>query len=484
MAVRINLDHLTSQQKKTIKTKLFMQPKQKGFFKNKRFVSAKDPILLYTLDKPNNEIIIPYTFGNSLMGYHINSVKEYPHCNFDVFNFNPRPHQGSILQEAREQLKTKGTTILGVFPGGGKSLMSTVLCSELKGLTLIVVPIKLVLKGWNTTFKEYTNAKVWVVENTKYNKTPPEELNVILTMDTMFYLIPAEILAMVKILVVDEAHKFCSPSRINCLISTCPQYVIMCTATLERSDGLHSIIHAITGKHGVFRKTEKRFTVYKFETGIKTEVEKTKRGDPDWAKLVIDLAFDVKRNAMIIDMVEKNISNHKIMILTWSVDHAYFLCKLLQERGNSCDVLVGQKSDYKDSNILVAGIGKAGCGFDEASACPDWGGERSNLMLLTGSTRSLQLLEQVIGRVFRSDFPTIIDFVDDNYISKSHWRSRIELYEDPDTNGEILYVYANLKEDNVFTEDIDIQKIEQETNLLSIHSQRLLKLQENKKKTR
>ena len=46
MAVRISRDVLTNKQKDIIRKDLYMQPKKPGFFKNKRYASAKDPILM------------------------------------------------------------------------------------------------------------------------------------------------------------------------------------------------------------------------------------------------------------------------------------------------------------------------------------------------------------------------------------------------------------------------------------------------------
>ena len=79
-------------------------------------------------------------------------------------------------------------------------------------------------------------------------------------------------------------------------------------------------------------------------------------------------------------------------------------------------------------------------------ACPDWGGQRSNMLILTGSTKSLSGLEQFTGRVFRADFPTIIDLVDDNRICKGHWTKRRKWYEDEDRNGEIHYIAMKKRE--------------------------------------
>lgn len=441
MAVRIDRDTLTKKQKDDIRKHLYMQPKTTGFFKKKRFAQAKDPILMWHVDKPNNQVVVPYTFGNALVGEHINSKRTYPPGKYN-FTGSLRPHQIPVAQQVQQHLLGTGTTTLGLYPGFGKSALSAYFGAFLGGLTLVVYPIKMVETGWINTFKRFTDASIWHNDG----KTPiPSSCNVILTMDTQFHKIPKQILDMVKVLIIDEAHMFCVPSRTHCLLGVTPQYIIVCTATLKRTDGMESIIHAVCGTHGIFLKSPKRFTVYRLATGIKTPLEKNKNGDTDWSKLVKNLAEDPLRNAFIVDLVERN-TNHKIMILTWNKNHAYFLSKILNERGTSADVLVGNKNTYKDSRVLVGTIGKIGTGFDESLVCPDWNGQRLNMLILTGSTKSLSGLEQFTGRVFRADFPTIIDLVDDNRICKRHWTDRRKWYEDEDRNGGIHYIEMKKRE--------------------------------------
>lgn len=433
MAVRINRDDLTTEQEKQIRKHLYMQPQSTGFFNKKRFATSKDPILMWSLDKPNNQIILPYTFGNSLMGYHINSKKNYPPGKYSFLS-NLYPHQIPIINEAIEHLKMYGTTTLWVYPSCGKTVMASYLSSICEGLTLVIYPITMVEPGWIKTFEEFTDAKIW--HNNGKNPIP-KSCNVILTMDTQFYKIPKKILDMVSVLILDESHMFCVPSRIHCLLGVTPKYIISCSATLKRSDGMESIMHSVCGMHNIFLKSDKKFTVHKLLTGIKTPIEKNKNGDTDWPKLVRDLCENKTRNSIIIHLVEQH-PDHKIMILTWNKNHAFYLSKQLNEKGITSDVLAGNKNIYKDSRVLVGTIGKIGTGFDEAMACPDWGGERSNMLILTGSTKSLAGLEQITGRVFRSDYPEIIDLVDDNRICKRHWTTRKKWYEDDDRNGEIL----------------------------------------------
>ena len=98
--------------------------------------------------------------------------------------------------------------------------------------------------------------------------------------------------------------------------------------------------------------------------------------------------------------------------------------------------------------------------------CPNWGGKRSSLMILTGSTKSLQALNQWTGstkslqalnqwtgRVFRAEFPIIIYLDDDNRISKNHWRDMKKWFLSSDRNGTIIDKYMT-KENNTDHEKI------------------------------
>jgi len=59
--------------------------------------------------------------------------------------------------------------------------------------------------------------------------------------------------------------------------------------------------------------------------------------------------------------------NNKFILLTRLTEHANNLSNWLNVSGISSDTLVGNKSTYKDSKVLVGNIGKIGTGFDEAT---------------------------------------------------------------------------------------------------------------------
>jgi len=462
MSVRIKLSDLSEEQKKAIRKHLLFQPKQSYFRKNNWWSdNQKEPIQFYYIDKPKGEIVLPYTFANILMGKHINSERQYPPGKYDFLGtLMESKDQPNIVREAWEQLQEYGTTLLHVPPSRGKTIMSAYLGSLLGGLVIVVMNRKTIQKGWVNTFTEFTNAGVWVFDNKNHI---PEKCNVIIVMEGKFHKIPPEILRMVSVFILDEAHMFCTVSQVALLLSLQPKYIIACTATLERSDGMHKMVESLIGTHGVYREPEKEFIVYGLFTGIKKETEKTKNGTTNWAKLVNDLAMDPKRNAIILDLVENN-PEFKILILSWNKSHINLLTNIFMNRGISVDYLSGTKSSFKDSRVLIGTISKIGTGFDPKMASEGDFTRQFNMMIICGSTKSVPLLKQIIGRGFRADFPIIFDFVDDNRITKNHWRIRKKEYQL--MNCEIKTIH--MKKD---------QEKHEKEKVNNIHNNRLKKLQ-------
>lgn len=126
---------------------------------------------------------------------------------------------------------------------------------------------------------------------------------------------------------------------------------------------------------------------------------------------------------MIVDIANIK-KDKKIIIMTWTKRHVELLYKKFSEEypDESVDTFYGTKKRYKNSRILIATIDKLNRGFDEKSFCPDFDGTRLNCLFLVSTTRSKVLVEQMVGRVLRSDDPSVYYFIDDNNISKVHYR--------------------------------------------------------------
>src|SRR5205085_2344851 len=91
--------------------------------------------------------------------------------------------------------------------------------------------------------------------------------------------------------------------------------IVLESGSLERDDEMHVMAYAIAGKHGVFRESNKPFSVMKICTNTQPERRKNRMGGVDYQHLVETTLMDPRRNRIILDLVAANL-NFKILILT------------------------------------------------------------------------------------------------------------------------------------------------------------------------
>ena len=324
-----------------------------------------------------------------------------------------------------------GRFLLGSHMVTHNTIVGAYMAAHFGFLTIILMHRTTLLKQWQQTFQKVTNASTWVVEE----EPMPPLFNVIICLDKRVEKVPLTIRNRVGMMIIDEAHAFCTESQVERLLGFHPRYVIAETATLERDDDMHRMIVAICGEHHISREMKKKFHVYKIFTGIKGEREERKHGPGVvWHVLAKSLAFNSLRNQIIVELAMKNPS-YKIVILTGYRAHTKLLYQMFLDLGESVDFLCGPKKNYSDSRILIGTINKIGTGFDEASFCDDFKGVKINLGILVHSVAKKQLLEQTVGRVFRADFPNIMHLVDDDKTIQNHWRKAKTWYKSK--GGEI-----------------------------------------------
>ena len=395
----------------SIRKMLCLQPETTGNKYNQ--YNTPEPILFYVLR--DGILHLPYLFAASILQIIPNINIPYPVTELS-FSGSLRDKQIAVEEEAWSQLERFGTSTLGLYPGFGKTILGAKLASRAKLMTVILVHREILTTQWKKTFTDVTNAKVWIVGE----KKPPPICDVIICMDTRWSSIPKEIIDAVGFLIIDEAHAFCTRARVQCLLAFHPKYIVIESASLERDDGLHSMIYAIAGQHGVFRESNIPFSVMKITTNTKPPRTLNKMGGIDWAALVQDTLMNPRRNEIILNLVRANLK-HKILILTSLRCHATLLYDKLQELNIPSDYLCGSKKGYVDSSVLVGTISKIGTGFDPATSCPTYAGKPFDLLILVCSIKKYSMLVQNIGRVFRADLPIVMHLVDSDDILKSHW---------------------------------------------------------------
>lgn len=380
-------------------------------------------------------IRIPFRFGCSLFKTMVNHDKSYPRvaeAPLDRPNFCAmlKDYQVEPALEAYQQLQIWGSTTLKLPPGFGKTMIGAWLWTFTATVVVVLVVQQPLLRQWKKTFLTAVPGlaqSIWVV-----GEDPPPSPGVIpaiiICMNQRTHQIPADVKHAVGCLIIDEAHCFCTPDRVEALLAFTPKYVIAETATLERDDGMEKMIHSICGEHSVSRVATKPYTVIRLDTSITVEENRNKYG-VNFNDLCNKLCALPERNMIILDIIKSN-PHRKFMILTRLADHVALLQMLITSNGISCATLYRNQKTYSDSSVLIGTIPKIGTGFDEANACEDFGGVQSDTLILAGSIKKNTVFEQVRGRVMRSSNPVVIYLVDRNQVCKRHFR---------DTTGWIEY---------------------------------------------
>ena len=460
MSYRVRYNQLSDEEKTQIKTDLTLHEPQTKYqyanWKGRNNPKKGKEIVFYSVDEGSDAepsidrangpyILLPMFYASRLFRRaHINRSRVFPQIEPFHMTAPPRDYQQEVIDLSLRNFMAHGSTFLNVFCSYGKTYVAAFLSALFSHsdqlLTLVTYPGGTVAESWEGTFKNRTTAKLYVVGES--SGEIPSDVQVILCMDTRLMKIPLSIRRKVGHLVVDEADCYCTPGRVEGLLSTEPMYVTLLTATYERDDGMQIMLDLLAGSkeyitnsgmvldgpERITRISRKPFFVFQRPTPFRPD---PKQGDYGvvYDSLLAELDKMTERNSMIIETVLDNL-DQKILILTYHVDHAEklhaWLSHYLQPLGKNVSLLAKNIKTYSDAPVMVATLKKAGRGFDEEQKCVDWNGERFNMLILASSTMKI---EQVAGRVFRADVPLIIDFVDDHKNLKKHWGIRRKWYE-------------------------------------------------------
>lgn len=384
--------------------------------------SKKDPPIEFWV-KDDKNITVPYRLGKVLLENFKSEVPTYPEYNFKITG-SLRETQIPVVNEALEILKVDGSVILALHTGFGKTFVASSIASQLGGKVMVVYTRLFLGTSWSNTFKSHSDCQNFHITEEKELDQAPD---ILLVPITRISWVPKKVRDQYRILIVDEAHEFCTPKNCKQLLQVTPEYVICLTATPNRRDGLFKMMETFAGKF-IYRKSKRPFYVHKIETDAEPEIRSNRRGQTDWTFLVKSLSEDADRNALIVHLIE-NRDDKKVLFLTSRKAHLEAISGLLRKKKIAHSTFYGKAKTYNDSMIVLGTFKKMSTGFDEEMACPDFCGIRFNLLILGSSLKDHLVLEQSIGRVFRIEKPDIIDLVDSHPILEKHWQSRAKWYK-------------------------------------------------------
>lgn len=461
MSVRIPIEQLTNEQKNKISRDLNVETVSNRYGAGGKTFSNKKAISFYFAD--NQYVYLPFSYAyENISGYKDKGV--FPNReakaisgSFDmVEGFLPRDYQLEALRYANEDFERSSTAFFNVFCSFGKTIVSVLKASEFSHLTgtasLVLVPQDGVVESWIGAFLTYSTARVALAgqedDDTQVIVCPCHQIDKLSEASK----------SRIGFLIIDEADCYCTPGHVKTLLATQPYFILACTATYERDDGMEEMIDLLIGRTRIVKISTKPFFVLKINTPFTaTDVAKTKFGI-QVSDLVKKITMQEERNFLILNIVELNVEKEKLLILTSLVEHANHLFQMIGEyfdylykRDDSSSNATTSTSNkkrkytvsryfdddksYYDSDVLVGTFSKMGRGFDQAAKAKGWDGRRFNMVILASTTMKI---EQLSGRGFRADIPVIVELVDKHVNIKKHWQVREPWYQS--RNGIIVDV--------------------------------------------
>lgn len=321
--------------------------------------------------------------------------------------------QTRIYADALENLAHHGSAFLYLSTGFGKSIILTKIIQALRAKAAIFVFSSQLQKDIVKMLKANTNAKVFHYIG---KKEPPMDTDIDVIGLKKGSALSPDFLSRYQTMVIDEVDQMPAEGSLPLMRRIAPKYLVGLTATLERSDGLHTALFKYWGdkKYYITRFVEKPdATLIKYQTNFMPVIEHDSEGKVKNDILANSIASNEDRHACIERLV-RSLKGKKILILSDRTEEILALYERL--KGESCDYKTGKKTNMdKNKRILIGGYKSCGRGYDVPGL---------DVVILLTSFRNVKQYE---GRL-RSECGYIYDFVDNAYIFESRWKTRLAWY--------------------------------------------------------
>ena len=339
-----------------------------------------------------------------------------------------RDAQKSIRDQSLHQLNRRGTLLLSLCTGGGKTVIGIYLMYKIGLKCCVLVHRRFLIDQWKERLSQFVPSAVVQIINAKTRIDPLADVYImnidnVHKKDHFFF-------QEVGTLIVDEAHLSCSQGRVKAYTRFTPKYLICLTATpdekIDNSD-VQLFNMYIGKKNVVYKGLNREHIVYRYNTGYCPRITYNRMGKLDWNDILNQQATNEKRNQNIIDVIQK-FSDINFIVLCKRIVQAKYIYDMLTANKQSVDIYTGEQKYFNfNTRILVSSFSKCGTGFDWNPKSEN--GDALNMGLIIASDVEAYFM-QYLGRVFRSDkSPIIIDFVDKFGVMIKHWKSRCSVYE-------------------------------------------------------
>lgn len=322
--------------------------------------------------------------------------------------------QTTIYSHALDNLANHGSAFLHLSTGFGKSVVMTKLAQALERKTVIFVFSTTLQKEVFNMLKTKTDA---VVFHYNGSKLPPPNSQIDIIGLKKASKLSIKFLSRYQTVFIDEVDQLPAKGTLPLMKKIAPDYLIGLTATIERSDGLHTALYKYWGEKKYFISrfiVKPDATIIKYQTNFIPEIEYDAEGNIRNDILNNSIGNNKDRHRCIEKLV-RSLYPQKMLILSDRTEEIVSLYEKLKDL--DCDYKTGKKKDMdKKHKILIGGYKSCGRGYDVPGL---------EVVILLTSFRNVKQYE---GRL-RSECGVVYDFVDCAPILEARWKTRLTWYK-------------------------------------------------------
>jgi superfamily II DNA or RNA helicase len=416
MSITVNVNDLSDLDLENINSELKIEMKDKYSFGPARY------FIPYDIVGDGAEAVIPFAYAARNLKLKRRGRGMFNALEDVIFEGGLREEQLVVKEEAIDILNKRGSVILSMYCGFGKTITSINLAVSIRMKTLVIVNKLVLMSQWEDSVKRFAPG-CKVVKVTPSSKKSKEEAH-----DADFVIINAINMPKMEVgffdtvgtVIVDEAHLIMAETVSKCMNVVSPRYLIGLTATPYRPDGLDALLEFYFGSDKIIRDLWREHIVYKVSTGFEPVVELTEQGRMNWGSVLDSQSKDEARNQLIVDIIRKH-ADRTFLVLVKRVEQGNLLERMLLEAGEDVTSLVGSKQTFEaSSRILLGTCSKVGTGFDHPTL---------DTLLLAADVEEYFI--QYLGRCMRTrtGVPIVFDLVDENGVLKKHYNTRKKIYK-------------------------------------------------------
>jgi superfamily II DNA or RNA helicase len=282
--------------------------------------------------------------------------------------------QHEAVEHVMKGLRSKGSGILSLPTGYGKTTVALYIASQIKQKTLIVVHKEFLLTQWKTRIEQFLpEARIGRIQGTLVDVENKDiVIGILQSLSKKDY--EKSTFSDFGFTIIDETHHVCTRSFSRVFTRVNTRYLLGLSATIERKDGLTHVLHWFLGPilFKVERKSQKQVRVDKLEFKHESFMRAfplNRARKPSLPEAITKLVSIPERNEFILNLIEKSAKEkRKILVLTDRRQHCIDLLGLIPSHHTAALYMGGMKpeelEESEQADIILATYSLAHEGLD------------------------------------------------------------------------------------------------------------------------